>query len=144
MTSQNPIDPNNLLEQEQPRRLSRRTITLGLVAMSLAFFFVPLYFIMTAIRSDAARLEANIQAAQESLANPSTPIPENQELMDELAQVQGLASQIEGAYSSIETSHTNWPAVMAAIGNYDPAQITLTSLTHLKSLAFSLASSYSL
>ena len=129
MVSQNPIDPNNLLEQEQPRRLSRRTITLWLVALSLMFFFVPLYFVLTAMRSDAARLEANIQAAQESLAHPSTPVPENQELMDELAQVQGLANQIEGAYSNVEVSHTDWPAVMAAIGNYDPARITLTSLT---------------
>ena len=134
MVSRNPIDPNNLLEQEQPRRLSRRTITLWLVALSLVFFFVPLYFILTAVRSDAARLETNITAVQESLANPSTPVPENQELMDELAQVQGLASQIEGAYSSIETSHTDWPAVMAAIGNYDPAQITLDSVTQSDSV----------
>jgi len=97
--------------------------------ISFAAFFIPLYFVSASIRSENTRLESDLQSIQGALAEGHTPEPDVQDLMDELAQVQEVASEIEGAHSAVAAEHTDWAAVMAAIGNYDLAELTLTSLT---------------
>jgi len=129
MASPDAADLNNLPEQHQPRKRSRRTIILWLVVISFAAFFIPLYFVSASIRSENTRLETDLQFVQQALTEGHTPAPEVQELMNTLAQVQEAAGEIEGAHNAITAGHTDWAAVMAAIGNYDPAQLTLTSLT---------------
>jgi len=130
MASPDVVDLNDLPEQPRSRKPSQRTIILGLVVISFAAFFIPLYFVSVSIRSENTRLESDLQFVQGALAEGYTPAPDIQDLMDTLAQVQEVSSEIEGARSAIEADHTNWAAVMAAIGNYNPAQLTLTSLTH--------------
>jgi Tfp pilus assembly protein PilN len=134
MTSLDPFDPDslspdNLSAELRQRQSQRGTIVLWLVAASFLILLVPLYLVSAAVRGDAARLETNIQAAQQALTTVNTPEPEIQELMDEITQVQGSISEIEQAYSGVAASHLNWPAVMAAIGNYDPSQLILDSVT---------------
>lgn len=114
---------------EQGRISRRNTIILWLVAVSSAFLLISLYLVYTTIRGDVARLEANIQTVQETLASSNTPGSESKRLMDELSQAQESVNQIEEAYSTIVAGHTDWSAVMTAIGSYNPTQITLNSLT---------------
>jgi Tfp pilus assembly protein PilN len=127
------IDVNILPEQYRPPRLSRRAIILLLVAAALAILILPLYFISGRIGSDIARLEGELQSAQDALASISTPQPEVQELMSTLAQIQQPVGELEAAYPSIVAGRTDWPAVLAAIGNYNPAELTLSSLTQADS-----------
>ncbi len=128
MASSNSLDLNDLPEQDQTRGSRRRVIILWLVAISGAVLLVPLYFIFSAIRNDVNRLQADIQAVQQSLTIIGTPQPEVQELMNDLGQVQGAISEIEAAYSAVAANHTDWPAVMTAIGDHDPTQLALASL----------------
>ena len=128
MASQDSSDLDNLPGQDQPRKSLRNTLILWLVAISGVVLLVPLYLVSTTIRGDVTHLEANLQAVEEALISEDTPEPEIQEIMDDLAQVQGSLNEIEGAYSAVAAGHTNWPAVMAAIGNYDPSQLALTSI----------------
>ena len=128
------IDVNILPEQYRPFRLPRRVIILSLVAAGLAVLILPLYLVSASIRGDIARLEADLQPVQEALAEISTPAPEVLELMNTLTQTQKSAGQLEEAYPSIVAGRTDWQAVLAAIGSYDPAQLTLTSLTQADNL----------
>jgi Tfp pilus assembly protein PilN len=130
MALPDPADLNNLPEQFQPRTLPLGTIILGLVVIGLVTFFPPLYLISATIRDDITRSEADLLAVQETVTSLSAPAPEVQELMDTLAQIQESASEIEEASRAIVADHTDWPTIMAAISNYNPAQLALTSLTH--------------
>jgi Tfp pilus assembly protein PilN len=130
MASPNPADLNNLSEQHHPRTSFRRAIILWLVVIGLAVFSLPLYFVPLIIRGSITRLEADLLAIQETRTSSSTPAPEVQELINTLAQIQNPASEIEEVSPTIVAGRTDWPATMAAISNYNPAQIALTSLTH--------------
>lgn len=123
------IDLNILPEQYRPRRVPASTIILWLVAIGFAFLLIAFNFLSANIREDIIRLEADLQAAQEDLDTVSTPAPEVQELMNTLAQVQESASELQEAYPTIVAGRMDWAAVMAVISNYDPAQLTLTSIT---------------
>ena len=123
------IDINILPEQHRPRQLSRRVIILSLIAISLATLIFPLYLVSASIRGYIDSLETEYQSAQNALATVSTPAPEVLELMDTLSQAQETGGELDEAYSTITADRTDWPAVMAAIGNYDPDELALDSLT---------------
>jgi Tfp pilus assembly protein PilN len=128
MDSQSDFDFDDLPE-EQPRESPRGTIILWLVALSWLILLIPLYLVSTTVRAEITRLEAEFQVVQDALISEETPEPEIQALQDDLSQVQGRVDEIEAAYVDIASGHTNWPAVMAAIGNYNPSQLALTSIT---------------
>jgi Tfp pilus assembly protein PilN len=130
MAEPNSLDFNSLEEQPQPQGISRTAIILWLVVIGSVVFFIPLNLIGTTVRGDVTRLEANLQPVQATLAVVGTPLPEVQGLLDDLTQAQESASKIEQAYLSLKAERVNWPAVMAAIGSYNPAQLSLTSLTY--------------
>jgi Tfp pilus assembly protein PilN len=127
--SPNPANLNNLPEQHQPRKSLQGAIILWWVVIGLAILSLPLYLVPLIVRANITRLEANLLAAQATLTSSSTPAPEVQELMNTLAQIQKPASEIEEVSPTIVAGRTDWPAIMAAISNYNPAQIALTSLT---------------
>jgi len=122
-------DPEDLPEQEQPDGSRRKAMALWLVVISLAVFFLPLNLVSSSVRDKTARLEAELQPIQETLASIGTPGPEAQQLMDTLKGIQESADAVKEAYPTIAASHFDWPAVMSAIGKYDPGQLRLTSLT---------------
>jgi Tfp pilus assembly protein PilN len=128
MDSPNLLDLNDQGEQPQPQKISRTTIILWLLVLSLAAFFVPLFLLSNGIRGDVLRLEGDLQPISATLAVINTPPPEIQQLLEELTQAQGSADEIEQTYLSLMAGRADWPAVMAAIGDYDPARLTLTSL----------------
>jgi len=130
MASPSSVDLGNLPEQRPPRRAPQRAIILWLVVFGLITFFLPFYLVSTAIRADNTRLETDLKTAQDNLTRGYAPAPDVQELMATLDQVQQSASAIEQAYPTVVAGRTDWLAIMAAIGNYDPTQLALTSLTH--------------
>jgi len=113
----------------QPPRTTRTSIILWLVVLSLAAFFLPLYLISSTLHNDANRLEANRIPIQATLQSIHTPAPEIRALMSTLTQVQSLAQDVDNTYQSLLANRTHWPAAMAVIGSYNPAQLTLISLT---------------
>jgi len=133
MASPNPADLNSS-EQYQPRRLPLRAIILGLVVIGLATLILPLYLVSVTIRGEITRLEADLLPIQVTLTRISAPAPEVRELMNTLAQVQESVSEIEEVSRPIVADRTDWLAIMAAISNYNPAQLALTSLTHADNL----------
>jgi Tfp pilus assembly protein PilN len=123
------IDVNILPEQYRPPTLPQRAKILLLVAAGLAVLILPIYIVSGRIGGDMARLQGQLQFTQDALESISTPEPEVQELMSTLAQIQEPVSELEEIYPSIVAGRTDWPAVLAAIGNYNPAELILTSLT---------------
>jgi hypothetical protein len=95
----------------------------------MIFFSFPLYLIATTVEGEVTRLEANLGSVRASLTHVPTPVPQVQELQNALTRVQAQANQINAILPSLLAAHTDWPAIMSAIGNYDPNQIALTSLT---------------
>ncbi len=122
------IDVNILPEQQRPRQLPRRALVLALLAAILAILILSLYFVSASMRSDVASLESDLQRVQNDLISVSTPMPEVLELTSTLALTQALASELEEARSTIAVDRADWPAVMAAIGDYDPDELALDSL----------------
>jgi hypothetical protein len=130
MTPPNPTDLNSASEPNETHRSLRNAMVLWLIALSLAMLILPLYLVSAALRDDVVRLEAALRSNREALAELDTLSPDAQELVNSLAEAEALAVQIEEARANILADHTNWVAVMATIGNYDPRQLALTSLTH--------------
>ena len=102
---------------------------LWLVVLGLVLFFIPLALISSGARDDADRLQANLGAIQASLTFVPTPPPEIRALMGTLSQVDAQATQVQAVYPTLKAARSGWPALAAAIGNYDPNQLTLTSVT---------------
>lgn len=116
--------PKRSLLQSMPRS----TLILWLVALGLAFFFVPLVLINNAIRTDTQRLDADLTSALKQLSTVPTPVPEIQQITAQLTEVQSQTQQIAAANQQLNVARPNWPGIMAAIGQYDPALVQLDSL----------------
>ena len=115
-------------EESAPRKSSGTKI-LWLVAASMLVFFVPLYLFSTSVTENTKGLSADLGFIQTSLTRVPTPVLAVQKLLTPLAQAQGQMNQINSVHPTLVAARANWPAVMTAVGNYDPNQITLTSVT---------------
>jgi len=127
MSMQSPRGSDSPAEQEASP-LRRRTIVVWLVAIGAAVLLVPLYLIFATIRSDTARLEARTTVLQQTLESPDTPVPANEELLSNLAETEERLEQLNEAVANLEAQNVDWPAVMKAIGGYNPAQMALSSV----------------
>jgi Tfp pilus assembly protein PilN len=133
MAAQNPSTPGQVPKTQppssQPRGLSRRIVALWLVVVGLAIGLIPLYLVANSARGEVARLNGDLEFVQQQVTIVPTAVPEVQHLLDSLAQVDTPAKHVQVAYATIMASRTDWPQVMTAIGNYDPGQLTISSLT---------------
>jgi Tfp pilus assembly protein PilN len=111
--------------QEQVLRL-RRSVILWLGVFGAITFALALYLISASVQNDIVRSEATLDALQENLIAISSPAPEVQALTATLTKTLDLVSTLEAASPP---RGVNWPAVMAVIANYNPSEITLSSLT---------------
>ena len=103
----------------------RQAAVIGLVAFSLLILLLALYLISTSVQTDITRSEANVAALQSQVQRLQTPAPAVQELLTTLTITLALADKLEAARPA---AGRNWPALVAALGNYDPAALTLTAL----------------
>jgi len=129
MSVSDSVDVGQPLDSGQPRGLSRGTIIPWLIVIGVAFPFLPLYLTSTGMRSETARLEAESVSVQAALSQAEIPRPDVLNLMNTLTQIEQSISEFEAMGSSLAASHADWPAIMAAIGNHDPAQLALISLS---------------
>ena len=112
-----------------PRTIPRAVMTLWLVVIGMAVFFLPLYLATLTIREDAKSMETEIASIRVSLTNVPTPEPEIASQLTPLALAQRQLNQLNPIYPTLVAPHPDLPAVMAAINNYNPNEITLTGLT---------------
>jgi hypothetical protein len=105
-------------------------IILWLVVFGLAAGFIPLYLLASGIRSDVTRRSGDLQLVQKSLTAVPTLPPTVQKLVDDLAQVEAPAQGIQNAYATVVAGRTDWQAILAAIRDYDPTQLSITSLAY--------------
>jgi len=105
-----------------------RAVILWLVAIGMAIFIIPLSLVASTVARDIGRLEADILTAQYAFLLEPTSVPEVAELRGALSEVQGTLDQLAAVRPIIMGGRTDWQAIMAAIGNYHPDQLTLASL----------------
>ncbi|MCB8942974.1 MAG: PilN domain-containing protein [Ardenticatenaceae bacterium] len=129
MISRDSTDVDDILNNLQPAAPSRRPLILWLLVLGLLILLLPLYLIFTTINSDAVRLEAELSNIQLASASEPTADPTTEALQAELTQVQEQFNQINAIQASLDTTNVNWPAVVAALQEFDPARQHLTSLT---------------
>ena len=130
MSFQTPSPPNEPEEdQSWSAGLPRGVIILVLLAIGSVAAIIPLYFVLSTIRADTTQLQSEIQVAQRQLSETSTPDPEIQTLQAQLAEAEASVTEMEQAFANLGTDYASWPAVMEAIGDYEPNNITLNTLS---------------
>ncbi|MCL4393796.1 MAG: PilN domain-containing protein, partial [Chloroflexi bacterium] len=121
---------DQLLSRSSPAaKPTRRPLVLWLVATSMIVFFLPLYLFSMSVNEDTKGLTTDLGFIRTSLTQVPTPAPAVEKLLTPLAQSQAQLSQVNALRPTIAAPRPNWPAVMAAIGNYNPDQITLTAIS---------------
>ena len=135
--STNQDDVDKLLSRSEgrsePTKPSRTRQILWLTVISMLIFFVPLYLFSASVTEDTKGISTDLGFIRTSLTQVPTPAPAIQKLLTPLAQAQGQLSQLNAVLPTIEASRPDWPALMTAIGNYDPSQLTLTTITRTAS-----------
>jgi len=108
---------------------SLRTVALWLAAAGLAALLVSLSFVSGNLRARTAALQGELKPIQATLAKLNTPGPQALATMTALAQVETITARMNALAPTLAARHVDWPAAIVAIGNYDPAQIVLLSVT---------------
>jgi hypothetical protein len=125
-TPPEPVNPENAPERIQQLRALRQSVVLWLVIFGLLSLVLALYLISANVRDDIALSGTTLRSVQDTLIRLTTPPPEVQSLTATLTTTLDLADQLEAARPP---AGVDWPAVMAFVSNYNPTEITLTSLT---------------
>jgi Tfp pilus assembly protein PilN len=122
------VDPNSAQYRQDVERLQslRTLVVLWLIVLALGVVFIPLMLISGWVRNDVARLETEILGVRSAISSTTTLSSDVIKLQTDIAAVNQLATTIQ---SATVPSGVNWPLVMGAISQYDPAAIEITSLT---------------
>jgi hypothetical protein len=125
------IDENSAQYKQDIQRLQalRTQVVLWLLVLALGIVLIPLMLITSWVRNDVARLESELLSVQSSLASATTPSQEAVNLTAELANTNQLISTMQ---TVTLPSGVNWPLVVDAVEQYDPATIELTSLSQIE------------
>lgn len=114
---------------EHGEGVSLKTVALWLVAAGLGVFLITLSLVTGSLRAQTAALQAELKPIQATVAKLGTPEPRLVQTMDALAQFEASTAKMGALKPTLAARRVNWPAAMAAISNYDPAQIVLLSVT---------------
>jgi hypothetical protein len=115
-------------DQPQP---GRSRLAIWLVALSLMGMMLPIFLISNTIQQEVVALsteEANLAA---TLAVTPGPDPEQVLLEDNLSTIRRNTVVLESTWDRLVAQHIDWPQVMAALADYDPARIAPTGLTQV-------------
>jgi Tfp pilus assembly protein PilN len=124
----NMIDPNSVQYKQhiQGLRSLRRQVVLWLLVLALGVLLIPLMLVSGWVRSDATRVEDDLMSVQSALSAAGAPSAEVNKLNTDIAGVNHLVTLME---TVTVPSGVNWPLVINAAMQYDPAGIQVTSLT---------------
>ncbi|MBK9050778.1 MAG: PilN domain-containing protein [Chloroflexi bacterium] len=129
MTVRNSLDIDSVLARTQPSTPSRRPLILWLIMFGLLMLFVPLYLVAAAIGANANQLQSELDQAQLALVSGPTPDLTTEAIQTQVNQVVEEAGQLDAIQANLDNQQTDWPAVIAAINNYQTGPLTLTGLT---------------
>lgn len=124
-----PAELEEALPEPASRKSARSTLLLWLVAASLLVFFLPLYLFSASVSEDTKGLDADLGFIRTALTRVPTAVPAIARLLTPIAQTQAQLNQIATVYPTVAATRPNWPVLMTVIGNYDPNQISLASIT---------------
>ena len=108
-------------------RLPRKRLALWLVVAALAVFLFALYLTSKTIRDHGTRLESDIKQVQETIVGMSVPPQEITNLQDALKRARNSINILGKTDDSLAAQDVEWASVMAAVANYDPTQLLLSS-----------------
>ena len=112
----------------KPKRISPILIIVALIVMSMIIGFAVLASLGSAAKADVQQLQGDFVPIQATLQVLNQPLPESQALQRDLSSAQSLASGLNAGKATAVSGYPNWPAVAAAIGNYDPNTLIITSV----------------
>jgi Tfp pilus assembly protein PilN len=115
-------------EEDVTVRHSSRVI-LWLVVFSVAGLILPLVLISTAIEQNNKTAALDLAQIEEEVNNAKQPEPAEQALRDTLLETKNQRTVLETLRDDLVSQHVNWSAVMAVVGNYGSAKMTLTGLS---------------
>ena len=118
-----------LAEPARRRGPPRATIALWLVAISMVIFFLPLFLISSAVGENVKGMQTDLTLIRVSLTNVPTPLPEVKNLLSTLTQAQSQSNQVNRVQATLSANRPDWSAVMTALGNYNPDQLTIASVS---------------
>jgi Tfp pilus assembly protein PilN len=129
------IDELNENEEEESELSGGSSrLVLWLIIAGLGILFVPLYLVSATLKESKAPLETELADIQSTLTITPPPNPTEQALRDNLLQLRGQAGELQTLYDDLSANHIDWPAAMAVIANYDPAQMALSGLLQAERL----------
>lgn len=115
---------------EEPESRSGSRIVAWLFALGIAALFLPLYLVSVAIGDATVPLEAELESLQATLTTPPEVRSEELTLTERLLDLRAQLGAIEDVPSTLIAAHTDWPAIMAAVGSYDANRIRLVGFNH--------------
>jgi len=122
------IDLNILPEEYRPKKLPKGLLGIWLTVVILAVVVVPLLIISTRVRRDTDRLQSELSRVRATLRAARTPAAEVITLTQRLTETVGLVEQMIEISPTLAARRTDWPEILAAITDYDPNRIRLTSI----------------
>jgi Tfp pilus assembly protein PilN len=123
-----PMEPEVESNPEEEESTGSSKLLLWLVALSLGVLFVPLYLVSTTIQENIAPLEDEMATIQAQLDSTPAPDPTEEALKSQFLSLQDQVRSLGVMADELVANQINWPAVMASIASYDPAQMKVTKL----------------
>jgi Tfp pilus assembly protein PilN len=124
----NMVDINSpQYKQDQQRMQSLRTqVVLWLIVLALGVVIIPLMLITGWVRNDLSRLEGELLRVQSAMSDATSPSEEVVKINSDIGRINQLVTSMQ---TVTIPSSVNWPVIVDAVEQYDPATIDITSLT---------------
>ena len=125
-------DEEELQEQDSDAPVGNSKIVLWLVMGGLAVLFLPLYVISTTVKSTNTKLTTQVENIQATLSSIPPVAPLQKTLSAQYLDTQTQSQAVGSIRSTLMASYINWPKIMAAIGAYNPNQLTVTNVDQIE------------
>jgi hypothetical protein len=114
-------------KQDQQRLQTLRTqIVIWLIVIALCVALIPLMLITSWVRTDVARLEAELLSLQNAVSSATSPSAEVMLIGTEISGIEQLISTMQ---TVTIPSGVQWPVVVDAVRQFDATTIEITSFT---------------
>jgi len=126
--------PDELAEDDVPRRSRMGRVILWLVALSLGVLFLPIHLLGSAIDEQNARLQGDIGTQEARLALGPPASLDEKELQTTLSAALEQLSVLQPARTHLESNRIDWPGVAASLSNYHDDYMVVLGLTQTDQL----------
>ncbi len=116
-------------ENEDAASPRQSRLSVWLIILGLALLFVPLFLTSTTIQELTVTLDFERTVVAATLNYTPPPNPTVEALSATLLWVRQQGNTVESLQGTLAAMHINWPSVMAVLGAYDPAQLSILAIT---------------